>query len=170
MWFCREIIDCSAKHMHLKSWHILQPITNLSFVWIVLFFENFIPSKILSSNIISCNFNFNAKAILRSWEFYRSHPFAGNRQSVHIVSFPAGHTRSHRCAGHTMIIHVPCISPFFCIMTICMLLVYPPFFLLHVQVFVMCTASFCLIVTDLKNYCSYCTKIFQHAPKLNYDQ
>ena len=35
------------------------------------------------------------------WEFYLSHPFARNKQSVHIVSVPAGRTHSLRFAGHT---------------------------------------------------------------------
>ena len=40
--------------------------------------------------------------MFKSWEFYRSRPFAGNKQSVHIASFSAGHTSSHRSAGHTI--------------------------------------------------------------------
>ena len=124
----------------------------------VFIFRNFIPSKILSSNVISHNFIFNAKAIFRSWEFYRSHPFAGNRQSVHIVNFPAGHTCSYRSSGHMMIYLV---FPLFASLQFACCLYTPPLSPppLFLQVFVMwCTASFCLIVTDLKNYCSYCTK------------
>ena len=37
------------------------------------------------------------------WEFYRLRPFAGNTQSVHIVSFPARRARSCRSSGHPMI-------------------------------------------------------------------
>ena len=40
---------------------------------------------------------------LNHGRFYHSCPFAGNKQSVHIVSFPAGRTSSHHSAGHTMI-------------------------------------------------------------------
>ena len=75
----------SATRMHLKSRHLLQLIANLSFVCFVC--RNFIPSKILSSNIISCNFIYNAIGIFQSQEFYRSHLLAGNKQSIHIVIF-----------------------------------------------------------------------------------
>ena len=36
---------------------------------------------------------YNANGIFKSWLFYCSRPFAGNKQSVHIISFPVGHTR-----------------------------------------------------------------------------
>ena len=36
----------------------------------------------------------------KSWEVYRSRPSVGNKQSVRIVSFPAGHMRSRPSAGH----------------------------------------------------------------------
>ena len=83
----------SARRMRLKSRHLLQPIANLSFVCFIC--QNFIPSKILSSNFISCNLIYNPNGIFKSWEFYRSCPSAGNKQRVHIVSFPAGRTHSH---------------------------------------------------------------------------
>ena len=89
----------SARRMCLKSWHLLQPIANLSFVCFIC--QNCLPRKILSSNIISCNFIYNVNGILKSWEFHRLHPSVGKKQSIHIVSFPARCTRSRPSAGHT---------------------------------------------------------------------
>ena len=65
-----------------QSGHLLQLIANSSFVWFIR--RNFIASQILSSKIISWNFICNTKGIFKSWECYRSQPFAGNK-----------HTRSH---------------------------------------------------------------------------
>ena len=72
----------------------------LSFVCFIC--QSFIPSKILSSNIISCNVYYTNR-IFKSWEFYHSCPSAGNNQSVHIDSFAARHMRSHPSAGHTTV-------------------------------------------------------------------
>ena len=96
----------SARGMCLKSWHLqvqVQPIANLSFVCFIC--RNFNPSKILSSNISSCNFIYNANGVYKLWEFYCSLPFAGNKPSMHNVSFffPARCARSCRSAGHTVI-------------------------------------------------------------------
>ena len=85
----------SVSRMCLKSWHLLQLITNLSFVCFVCLN--------LSSNIISCNFIYNSNMILKSWELYCACPFSGNKQCIHIVSFPARCTCSHRSAGLAMI-------------------------------------------------------------------
>ena len=97
--FCRELmIHHSARRMRLK---LLTPTSTYRQFNNRLHFligRNFIPSKILSSNNISCNFIFNANWIFKSLTFYRSHPSAGNKQSIHIVSFPAGCMRS-RPAG-----------------------------------------------------------------------
>ena len=68
--FTADHISLGARRMRLKSWHLLQPIGNLSFV--CFNWWNFIPSKILSSNIISCKFNYNANGIFIFWEFCRS--------------------------------------------------------------------------------------------------
>ena len=38
--------------------------------------------------------------IVKLCEFYRSHPSAGNKQSLHIVSFSAVRMRSRPSAGH----------------------------------------------------------------------
>ena len=58
--------------------------------------------KILASNIISCNFIYDANGIFKSWGFYRSRPSARNKQCVHIFRFP-----ERRClcpsVGHTVI-------------------------------------------------------------------
>ena len=48
-----------------QSGHLLQLITNSSFVWFIG--QNFIASQILSSKIISWNFICNAKGIFKSW-------------------------------------------------------------------------------------------------------
>ena len=37
----------------------------------------------------------------KSWEFHHTHLCAGNKQSIHIISLPAEHTRSRPSAGHT---------------------------------------------------------------------
>ena len=91
---------CSARPMRLKTRHLLQPTANLLIVRFIG--RNFIPSKILSSNIISYNFINNANGIFKLWGFYRSCPSAGNKQSIHVVSFPAGRTRSRPSARHTI--------------------------------------------------------------------
>ena len=57
----------SARRMHLKSWHLLQPITNLSCVCFIC--KNSIPSKSLSSIITSCNFIYNGNGILNRESF-----------------------------------------------------------------------------------------------------
>ena len=62
-------------------------IANLSFVCFIC--QNFSTKpdflfKYLYPEILLCNHI----VIFKSWEFYCSHPFAGNEQSVHIVSFP----------------------------------------------------------------------------------
>ena len=44
---------------------------------------------------------YNGNRIVKLWEFYRSHPSAGNKQSLHIVSFSALRMRSRPSAGHT---------------------------------------------------------------------
>ena len=79
-------IHSSARCMHLKSWHLLHPIANLSFACSICW--NFIPTETLSSNSIFCNFIYNANGISKTWEFYRLRPFAGNKQCVFIVSLP----------------------------------------------------------------------------------
>ena len=48
--------------------------------------QNFIPSKILSSHITSCNFIYNANGIFKSWEFNCSRPSAGNKHSILTLS------------------------------------------------------------------------------------
>ena len=70
-----------------EIWHLVQPITDWSFVCLVCW--NFIPSKVLSLNIISCNSIYNANRSFKLWEFYRSRSSAGNKQIMHIVSFSA---------------------------------------------------------------------------------
>ena len=90
----------SARRMRLKSWHLHQPIANLSFVCFIC--RTFIPMKILASNIISCNSIYDANGMFKSWGFYRSHPSASNKQSVHIVRFP-GCRCSCPSVGHTAI-------------------------------------------------------------------
>ena len=67
--------------------------------WYV-FSRNFIPSQMLSSDIQSCNFIYSATGILKLWEFYHSHHFAGNTQSSQIISFPARRGCSRRYSGH----------------------------------------------------------------------
>ena len=74
--------NSSARRMSLKSSH------------------QHIPSKILSSNIISYNFIYNVNGIFESLDFNCSRPSAGTKQSVHIVSFPARHTHARPSAGH----------------------------------------------------------------------
>ena len=51
----------------------------------------------------SSNCIYNGNRIVKLWEFYRSHPSAGNKQSLHIVSFSALRMRSRPSAGHTTI-------------------------------------------------------------------
>ena len=52
---------------------------------------------------ISCNFKYNVYVIFKLWGFYHSHPSAGNKQSIYIVSFPAGRKHPHPFARHTVI-------------------------------------------------------------------
>ena len=100
MWTCTSSLD--ARQNNLNAVHhfvgnssfcqahvfkVLTPTSNYhKFLICMLFYfyvicKNFIPSKILSSNIIS----YNANGIFKLWELYHSHLFAGNKQSSHIV-------------------------------------------------------------------------------------
>ena len=54
----------------------------------------------LSSNIISCKYIYNVNRIFKIVVVFLS---AGNKQSVHIVSFPAGRMCSRPSAGHPTI-------------------------------------------------------------------
>ena len=96
--FCRELIVLpGACIWSLDTYFNLSPIYHLYVC------QNFIPSKILSSNIISCNLIYNANGIFKLWEFYCSCPSARNKQSVHIASIPPGRTHSRLSAGRTTI-------------------------------------------------------------------
>ena len=101
MSLCREFIALpGACVWSLDTYFNLLPINTL---YVYFMCRNFIPSKILSSNIYPANFIYNANRIFTSWEFYCSHPSARNKQSVHIVSFPVRCKHSHPSAGHTTI-------------------------------------------------------------------
>ena len=89
----------NSSFCQVHAFQVWTPIASLSFVCFIC--QKFIPSKILSSNIISCHFTYNANGMFQLWEFYHLHPSAGNKQSVHIVSFPAGRTRSRPSAEYT---------------------------------------------------------------------
>ena len=98
--FCRELIILSGACVwSLDAYFNLSPINHLY----VLFVQMSYQAIFFSSNIISCNFIYNANGIFKLWEFYRSRPSARNKQSVHIVSFPAGRTHSCPSARHTTI-------------------------------------------------------------------
>ena len=73
----------SARCMRLKSWYLLQPIANLSFVCF-LYVEISYQARFSLYQIKSCSFIYNANGIYKLWEFYRSCPFAGNNQSIHM--------------------------------------------------------------------------------------
>ena len=98
-----------------QSGHLLQLIANSSFVWFIR--RNFIASQILSSKIISWNFICNAKGILKSWECYRSRPFAGNKHARSHCQFSCqartftSFCRAHECGknGYCQYI-IMCIS------------------------------------------------------------
>ena len=88
--FCQELIVLPRACVFR---HLVQPIANLY----VFYLSKCHTKQDFSSDIISLNFIYNPKLLmgfLKSLEFYHSHPSAGNKQSVHIVSFPARCTRS----------------------------------------------------------------------------
>ena len=93
----------SARRMHLKSWHLLQPIANLSFVCLIS--RKFIPSKIFFLQISIPAILFTLLMAFLEWESYPTCPFAENKQRIRIVNFPAGRTYSLPFAGHAMILH-----------------------------------------------------------------
>ena len=96
---CRFARNSSFCQVH--AFDVLTPTSTYhQFIICMFICRNFIPSTILSSNIISCNYICSANGIFKLWEFYHSCPSARNKQSVHIVSLPAWRTRSHRSAGH----------------------------------------------------------------------
>ena len=100
--FAWESLFCQvhAFEVCMYTYFNLLPINHLN----VFVCRNFIPSKILSSNIISCNIIYSAIRILKSWGFYLSRPSAGNKQNVHIVSFSCqACTHSRPSARHTII-------------------------------------------------------------------
>ena len=55
---------------------------------------------------------YNGNRIVKLWEFYRSHPSAGNKQSLHIVSFSALRMRSRLSAGHTTTCTLFCLQEY----------------------------------------------------------
>ena len=70
------------------------------FVWISYFYTK--QNLVLKYHILQLYYNGNR--IVKLWEFYRSHPSAGNKQSLHIYSFSALRMRSRPSAGHTTIL------------------------------------------------------------------
>ena len=98
----QQNISLSARNPSFWQAHAFEVLTSTS-TYRQFIICMFIPSKILSSNIISCTFIYNANRISKSWEFYRSRPFARNEQSVQLVSFPAGHMDSRPSTWHTTI-------------------------------------------------------------------
>ena len=100
--FCRKLSFCQA-----HAFEVLTPTSTYRQFIIDVYFicQNVIPSKILSSNIIFCIFMSNANGIFKLWEFYHSHPFAGNKQSIYIVCFPAGcmHVFTSFCRAHRLV-------------------------------------------------------------------
>ena len=82
-WECIFLPDARVKNLDTSYNTLQHPIYHLY----VLFCQNFIPSKILSSNIISCNLIYNASKMF----FITDNPSAGNKQNAHIVNFSAGH-------------------------------------------------------------------------------
>ena len=81
-----------------KFGHLLQLIANWSFVRFIC--QNFIASQNMSSNIISWNFIYNAKGILKLWECYCSRPFAGNKRARSHSVFLPGARVHRRSSGH----------------------------------------------------------------------
>ena len=68
---CQELIILPGAWVwSLDTLFNLSPIYNF-------IYQNLIPRKVMSSNIISCNFIYNFAGILKSWEFYRLCPSAG---------------------------------------------------------------------------------------------
>ena len=69
------------------------------------FRRNFIASQILSSKIISWNFICNAKGIFKSWECYRSRPFAGNKHARSHCQFSCqARTFTSFCRAHDYLV------------------------------------------------------------------
>ena len=71
---CRHHFAGNSSFSQAHAFQILTPIANLALLYFM--YQNFIPSKILYSNIISCSFIYNANGIFKLWAFYRSRPFA----------------------------------------------------------------------------------------------
>ena len=88
----------STRHMHLKSWHLLQPIATLYSVFFCL--SKFIPNKNLSSNIITCNSRFIMQMRFLNCGSFIIHALLPGTGKAFTVSFSAGHTGSCPSTRH----------------------------------------------------------------------
>ena len=79
---------CSARCMHLNSWHLLQAIPNVSYCMFHLS-KLYVYQARLCLQISYPAILFTANGIFKLWEFYHSRLFAGKKESVHIPSFAA---------------------------------------------------------------------------------
>ena len=93
-----------ARCMHFE---VLTPTsTYRQFIICIFYLSKFHTNelKILPSDIISFNFIYSANGIFKWWEFYLSCPSAGNKQTVHVVSFACrAHTLTSFCRAHNNI-------------------------------------------------------------------
>ena len=82
---CLHSFAGNSSFCQAHAFEVLTPTSTYRQGIICMFYlSKFIPSNILSSNVIFCNFVYNANGIFKSWEFYRSLPFAGNKCSIHV--------------------------------------------------------------------------------------
>ena len=95
--FCRELIILpGACVWSLDTYFIWSPIYHLFILFVEISHQTRLCLQITQHAIVF----YNANGIFKLLGFCRSRPSAGNEQSVHFVSFPAGRMHS-RPAGHT---------------------------------------------------------------------
>ena len=98
---CRRRFAGNSLFWQAHAFEVLAPTSTYRwFIICVFYLSKFHTKQGFVFNIIFYN---SASGIFELWEFYHSHPFAWNKQNLHIASFPASCTCSHHSAGHTTI-------------------------------------------------------------------
>ena len=95
----------SARRMRLKSGHQLQPIANLPFVCFIC--QNYTSSKILSSNIIPCNFIYTMlNGIFKLWVILFTSFCREQAKRLHCQFICRAHTFMSLCRAHFGCVHM----------------------------------------------------------------
>ena len=99
--FCQElIVQPGTCIWSLATYINLSPMYNMHVLSVKISYQAWFCIQI---SYLAILFSYNVNGIFKPGEFYHSRPSAGNKRSVHTVSFPAGHMHLHPSAGHITI-------------------------------------------------------------------